>query len=115
MQTPHSKPISNTTLLSLTVASIGLPYLEGEGHLTPSQQTNKNLFIFKGKKTQPPKHQSTLIPRVHEKEERCNSQVPIYLIYSCKWLKPVLLIEIKQMDQQLVSLSKCTHPDFFNI
>ena len=37
MQAPHFKPISNTTLLSFTVASIGLPYLEREGHLTASQ------------------------------------------------------------------------------
>lgn len=36
-QAPHFKPISNTTLLSFTVASIGLPYLEREGHLTASQ------------------------------------------------------------------------------
>ena len=67
MQAPHSKPISNTTLLSLTVTSIGLPYLEREGHLTPSRQTNKNLFIAEGKKKkkkkkkkkQPPKKQKT--------------------------------------------------------
>lgn len=43
-----------------------------------------------------PKHQSTLVPHVHEKEKRCNSQVPIHLTYYHKWLKPVLLINIKQ-------------------
>ena len=41
LQAPHS----DTTLLSLTVGSEGLPYLEGEGHLISSQQTRTYSFL----------------------------------------------------------------------